>query len=141
MCNRSLPSTMKAQSACESCGAAYEKGTGRGYNNRVFCQTCLDRTDLAALRGRNKHLKRTYGMTEYDFNVLFIEQGSACSICKADHAGRDWGFVVDHCHATDKVRGILCHPCNVALGHAKDDITILKSMIDYLLESRSKPVK
>ena len=41
---------------------------------------------------------------------------------------------VDHDHATDKFRGIICNGCNVALGAAKDSISTLSKMITYLEE-------
>ena len=40
--------------------------------------------------------------------------------------------VIDHCHNTGKVRGILCHNCNVSLGLIKDNTQILLNMISYL---------
>lgn len=42
---------------------------------------------------------------------------------------------VDHDHKTNVVRGVLCRPCNLAIGHAKDSIVRLKNMIDYLNRS------
>ena len=42
---------------------------------------------------------------------------------------------VDHCHITNKVRGLLCHDCNRALGLLKDNTSILSSAINYLQES------
>lgn len=46
---------------------------------------------------------------------------------------------VDHCHTTGKIRGLLCHQCNVLLGASKDSITTLQNAIKYLGEyNRSK---
>ena len=42
---------------------------------------------------------------------------------------------VDHCHETKKIRGLLCHQCNVALGHMNDDPQRLEKAISYLKES------
>lgn len=41
-------------------------------------------------------------------------------------------LVVDHCHDTGKIRGLLCHNCNRALGLLKDSVHTLESAIDYL---------
>ena len=42
---------------------------------------------------------------------------------------------VDHCHETKRIRGLLCHQCNVALGHMNDDPQRLEKAISYLKES------
>lgn len=44
---------------------------------------------------------------------------------------------VDHCHATGKVRGMLCFNCNATLGHVNDSVERLKMLIDYLNKSSS----
>ena len=41
-------------------------------------------------------------------------------------------LVIDHCHKTHKVRGLLCHICNTALGQLNDSIDLLKKSIEYL---------
>lgn len=58
-----------------------------------------------------------------------------CSICGATESGRKGKKIrlaVDHCHTTGRIRGLLCHRCNVLLGLAKDDLGILKSAAGYL---------
>jgi hypothetical protein len=63
---------------------------------------------------------------------LFGGQGKKCAICGSKEPKNKNGFVVDHCHETNKVRGILCHPCNTTLGNVNDDIKVLRRMIKYL---------
>jgi len=41
-------------------------------------------------------------------------------------------LVVDHCHSTGKIRGLLCHNCNRALGLMQDNVETLQNAIDYL---------
>jgi hypothetical protein len=40
--------------------------------------------------------------------------------------------MVDHNHKTGAVRGLLCCKCNFILGHADDDVGILRRAISYL---------
>jgi len=41
-------------------------------------------------------------------------------------------WVADHCHTTDKFRGWICFPCNIALGMFEDDPERLKKAVIYL---------
>lgn len=78
-----------------------------------------------------RHLRRTYGLEPEAFNARVQAQGNACAICGND-MGQGKGRHVDHCHKTGRVRAILCHHCNCALGHAKDDPSLLRAMADYI---------
>jgi len=61
-------------------------------------------------------------------------QNGRCKICGTDAPNGMGTFHVDHCHITSKVRGLLCHKCNVGLGHFNDNISILSAAILYLNE-------
>jgi Recombination endonuclease VII len=52
---------------------------------------------------------------------------NACEVC-----GRTGTVYFDHDHATGKFRGWLCNHCNLILGHAKDSVDLLRSLIQYL---------
>lgn len=58
-------------------------------------------------------LKYYYGITIEEFDEMMSRQSSKCMICKAG----DKRLLVDHCHDTGKVRGLLCHRCNTGLAH------------------------
>lgn len=84
--------------------------------------------------GRNRALKLKYGITVDEFNVMLASQGGRCAICGRPDSGKlDSGMNVDHSHESGKVRGILCHYCNVGLGNFQDNPEILLSAADYLL--------
>lgn len=75
---------------------------------------------------RNKTL-RAYGLNEKSYNKMYDQQDGRCAICQ-----QDLRLVVDHCHATGVVRGLLCNQCNIGLGAFYDDIDRLKSAVEYL---------
>lgn len=85
-------------------------------------------------------IRRTYGIEPEDYYRMLEEQGSGCAICKSKVPGYNGKkrFAIDHCHTTGKVRGVLCHPCNKALGSFKDDPEIMLEAVDYIKRSRQE---
>lgn len=80
---------------------------------------------------RERSLKFKYGITLIDFENMLKLQENKCKICKK-HSERI--LEVDHCHKSNKVRGLLCHKCNKGLGLFLDDLEILISAVEYLKE-------
>lgn len=80
-------------------------------------------------------LKRNHGLTVEQWERMFNEQGRICGICKSLEPTTIHGWHVDHCHLTNKIRGILCHSCNTAIGLFKDNIESLLSAVKYLKSS------
>jgi Recombination endonuclease VII len=79
---------------------------------------------------RDGHLRRTFGITQADYEALLARQGGGCAIC-----GRTPGKValhVDHDHETGDIRGLLCVGCNNALGQFHDDPGLLAIAADYV---------
>jgi len=88
---------------------------------------------------RKWHLKKTYNLTLKDYDIMLTEQHNCCKICKCKAYSERNAFrehlVVDHCHLTGDVRGLLCHQCNVALGGFKDDLELLEKALNYLTQA------
>lgn len=84
----------------------------------------------------HKYYKRVYGIGLEDFLELLDKQRGKCAICLGVgfkmHEGIKETLVVDHCHETGKVRGLLCNNCNRGLGLFKDSIGNLGAAIEYL---------
>lgn len=83
-------------------------------------------------RIRRRELQRKYGLTPEQWDQMFAQQGSRCAICGTTEPGSNHGWATDHCHASGRVRAILCAPCNLGLGLFKDNPNILRAAIDYL---------
>lgn len=59
---------------------------------------------------RWRKIEARYGLTKEQFHAMEAAQGGRCAIC-----GREARLVIDHCHASGKVRGLLCNRCNGTL--------------------------
>jgi len=91
-------------------------------------------------RSRNgRHIQQRrlarYDLTIEQFESLLKEQGGACAICRSTKFGpKNWH--VDHDHKTGRVRGLLCHNCNLAIGLMKDNPKQLHEAAHYLEKTR-----
>ena len=74
--------------------------------------------------------RQRYRLDEAAFAALLLQQENRCAIC---HIAKP--TCVDHCHQTGRIRGVLCRPCNVALGQFRDDAQLLRAALTYLEET------
>lgn len=87
---------------------------------------------------RDAYLRRTYGITEDEYETLLASQGGGCAICgKKPKPGSP--LVVDHSHVTGQVRGVLCgrrpsRNCNRGLPWFEDNADWFEAAADYLRE-------
>lgn len=83
---------------------------------------------------REQHLRHKYGIDLVDYNQMLSEQDGKCKICKAEVKR----LVVDHCHITKRVRGLLCNHCNVGIGMLKESENIMREALNYINEHNVK---
>lgn len=82
---------------------------------------------------------KKYNLTFDDFNALLESQNGGCAICRySDRSEPKFFPVVDHCHTTGAVRGLLCANCNHAIGKFKDNPALLRDAAQYLEDSHDK---
>lgn len=102
--------------------------------------TAATKQELQLESGSRASLLRfNYGMTLSRWDSIYTAQGGLCIICRQPRRGGkigDIGLYVDHDHATGKVRGLLCHMCNVGIGHFNEDVALLEAAIAYLKSHR-----
>lgn len=90
----------------------------------------------AADKKRNAYLLRTYGLSLEDYLRILEEQGGGCAICGKTPDAERRNLAVDHDHATNSIRGLLCGWCNRRLvGRHRlglDSPRLLRAAADYL---------
>ena len=83
---------------------------------------------------------RKYGITPDRYKEILEKQNGKCAICGSADGGkrgdRRRRLAVDHCHATGKVRGMLCASCNAGLGALRDSPELLAKALVYLLSDQ-----
>ena len=102
------------------------KTAKRGYTPK--CRECYNRIRIRHPFEIRSNVLRPYGLTVQDYDTMYENQKGLCLICEKPFEV----LCVDHCHTTNKVRGLLCTSCNIGLGHLKDDTRILQQAIKYL---------
>ena len=87
---------------------------------------------------RVKELERNrkYGLDEEWYENKLVKQDFRCAGCHTHQKDLEYSLRVDHCHTTDKPRGLLCKPCNLALGNADDNPDTLRRLAQYAEETR-----
>lgn len=85
-------------------------------------------------RNRKYNLKSGFGVeTPQVIEDMLSAQGGRCAICGKKLVLPHKHTHIDHDHTTKhRLRGILCHHCNVGLGHFKDRAALLRKAAEYL---------
>ena len=101
--------------------------------------------------GRNRALKRKFGMTENDYKLMLKKQQGVCAICgnpetrivnRSDNDKRLRPLSVDHDHITGTVRELLCDSCNNGIAKFGENIQYLAKAISYLEKhKRAEPAE
>lgn len=133
------PSTRQWVHVCAGCGKRWKT-----YSAEIpvgwVCPPC-DLTKRAAFdpeEGLAPDAKavvriKPYRLVPGQVERMAEDQGGVCAICgRAPYGVR--GLVVDHNHLTGEVRGLLCQPCNSAIGQLQDSPVLLAKAAAYLTE-------
>lgn len=111
----------------------------------TYCTDCLKITNRLnskiryhknkrrfADKNRQCRLKAEYGITAAQYDEMLEKQNFKCAVCLKSTDEFPERLAIDHCHKTNKIRGLLCSGCNFGLGNFKDSIFLLEQAIKYL---------
>ena len=124
---------------CSGCGIALTKENqdSRSFEKRkcYVCKHCVSeriKKHSSPEKQRDYDLKRFYGITQREYEIILEKQDGKCAICLVSSDDYGKRFHVDHCHTTNKVRGLLCSSCNTGVGMFKDNSDILTKAAQYV---------
>jgi Recombination endonuclease VII len=122
--SRKIRKHPEIEKICTLCDKTYVK-SGKGMRDSVYCsESCRYTSGIIRKYGDKRTIYKLWISAESCQNC-----GTGFKSTQDKH--------VDHCHKTNKVRGILCNGCNIGLGSFKDDINLLKNAIKYLETSNA----
>jgi hypothetical protein len=83
-------------------------------------------------KARDSSYRKLYGISLEQYNEILQKQNNRCKICSVEQGTVRKRLVVDHCHKTNLIRGLLCDTCNRSLGLLKDNLEVLRTAVRYL---------
>lgn len=115
---------------CKECSAASLSLPINPKAVRVY-KTNPEQREKYKTTGTKARLWRLYRLTPEDYNKILLQQKGACAVC-GKLPGRI-RLAVDHDHKTGRIRGLLCWPCNHALGVLRDSQEMVLKLGNYLM--------
>ena len=130
---------------CTSCNvekdySEFYASTSKKSGYKSNCKECVKtranvyyRTDKGRKYIQEKQWRvKGIDMTVERYQELLDAQKNGCGICGVEKNRNGSRLCVDHDHNTGKIRGLLCHHCNTALGKMQDSEEMLMKAIEYL---------
>jgi len=113
--------------------------TSKRYVDSGNCWECRRIRDKERRKNRTPkerrefHLQLKHNISMVEFTQMLEEQNYSCAVCNVHEskAPREMLFV-DHCHETNRIRGLLCSSCNAAIGVLGDSANSIQKVIEYL---------
>lgn len=115
--------------------AQFHRDSTRRYQR--YCKPCRAQVGRNSHERRAVYLKYKYGLTQETFDQLLSRQKGKCALCKNPFTESKLGYIkprVDHDHMTGKVRGLLCHSCNIGLAFYENFVMEHETRIKRYLE-------
>jgi len=115
---------------CAGCGVKKKLAAFHFYKDKGYYHSLCNVCKKEAFKLYQKTIGRfkKYNITKQKYDNLCRLQNFCCAICLEPIKT----LYIDHNHKTNKIRGLLCRDCNLALGLFKDNSKILVNATNYL---------
>lgn len=129
-CATPFPTTGNAHTYCPPCRTERRK-----VSHKLAMRVWRDKNRSRARAVKSRWDLKQYGLTPEQYETMQADQAGVCAIC---HRMPDGGrgvtrrLVVDHCHVSGSVRGLLCPNCNTAIGLLREDQSSIAAAAEYL---------
>ena len=136
---KSISDFHKGASQCKDCAKVYAKEyREKNYTKvrEVQKASYQKYQEKYKKRADVRRIERDYGLSEEDYQALIKKQNNRCAICDKTGGFGLEKLVIDHCHKSGKVRGMLCRLCNTSLGGFRDNEEQLMNAIYYLRRTK-----
>lgn len=108
--------------------SSFTKDKTKKYGHGYLCKDCRS----------NFRYEKKYGLSLENYLELLARQNGNCKICSKSHLDCQYKKLdIDHCHKTQKIRGLLCGDCNRAIGLLKDNLVLVTNLAEYLKKEDS----
>ncbi len=108
------------------------------YNRLQIDRADPNKRDRFLYYYRSNSMFRRYGINVEQYEDLVNKQNNKCLICENEPVKngvkQNQSLHIDHCHKTGKIRGLLCHLCNRAIGLFRERSDIIQKALIYLDE-------
>ena len=144
-----------------SCGCIKRPKKSHVLNGKQICSSCNKDKDISEYFKRSrspdgigrycitctrkKVLEKSYGISLEEYESMLNKQDKSCKCCGtkdpngwATSKKKKFSFVVDHCHKTGKIRGLLCNSCNIGIGGLQDSSEGVLKAYNYLKNFEDK---
>ena len=125
----------KGEWKCSKCkkwlpASAFNKDKSQHFGLSYACRDCLRPIT------RKFNLKSKYNLEVEEYNALLDKSQGRCQCCnktlEPDSPSPNNRPVIDHCHTTGRVRGILCNHCNRLVGYLGEDSAYALQLVEYI---------
>lgn len=142
-CAATLPEVPASKKRCSRCLEVKELNTfnfvkGKPHSYCRACQRQYRNSRHSSPKRRDENLRRNYGITSSEYEVMLSQQGGVCAACNQPETAIDpytrqtKKLAVDHCHETGQIRELLCETCNKVLGYIEKDPQRVDMLLQYL---------